>query len=249
MKIKIINPNTSQVMTDRMRMSALAVAAAGTTIEAVSPSGGPAAIEGFYDETYAALGLLEEVRKGERDGFDAYVVACFSDAGISAARELAAGPVVGIAPAAMQLASTIGLGFSIVSMLDRAKPMLGELVRRAGMSERCRSIRMTNIPLLAVEAGPVDVESAIIQECRAAVEVDGADCVILGSGGLGYLAAPASQAIGAPVIDAVAAAVKWAEGIVALGLQTSKRHAYAYPIEKTYSGELNQFSPSSAQVR
>lgn len=96
MRIKIINPNTSQVMTDRMRISAESVAAAGTTIEAVSPSGGPAAIEGFYDETYAALGLLEEVRKGERDGFDAYVVACFSEAGISAARELAAGPVVGI---------------------------------------------------------------------------------------------------------------------------------------------------------
>lgn len=47
-------------------------------------------------------GLLGEIAAGERVGSDGYVIACFGDPGLDAARELERGPVVGIAEAAMR---------------------------------------------------------------------------------------------------------------------------------------------------
>src|SRR5689334_20782334 len=105
MRIKVINPNTTAAMTRRIGQAAANVAAAGTEILAVSPSMGPESIEGHYDEAISVVGMLEEVRKGETDGCDAYVIACFGDPGLLAAREIATGPVIGIAEAAMHYAS------------------------------------------------------------------------------------------------------------------------------------------------
>ena len=95
-------------MTDKIGAAARSVALSSTEIVAVSPSMGPVSIEGHYDEAIAAIGVLDEVRKGEREGFDGYVIACFGDPGLLAAREIANGPVVGIAEAAMHAASLIG---------------------------------------------------------------------------------------------------------------------------------------------
>ena len=36
----------------------------------------------------AAVGVCEEILRGERDGVDAYIIACFGDPGLNAAREL-----------------------------------------------------------------------------------------------------------------------------------------------------------------
>ena len=107
MRIKIINPNTTWSMTEKIGACARTVASAGTEIVAVSPAMGPVSIESHYDEALAVPGLLQEIAAGEREGIDGYVIACFGDPGLKAARELARGPVVGIAEAAMHLASMV----------------------------------------------------------------------------------------------------------------------------------------------
>src|SRR5450432_1172688 len=107
MRIKVINPNTTRTMTETIGRAAAAAAAPGTTILAASPSMGPVSIEGHYDEALSVVGLLDEIRKGEATGCDGYVIACFGDPGLLAAREIARGPVIGIAEAAMHAASLI----------------------------------------------------------------------------------------------------------------------------------------------
>src|SRR4030095_8265564 len=120
MRIKVINPNTTESMTRRIGLAAQAVAAPGTEILACQPAmGGPVSIEGHYDEAVSVLGMLEEVRKGEEESVDGYVIACFGDPGLRAAREIARGPVLGIAEAAMHAASFVAAGFSIVAPLAR----------------------------------------------------------------------------------------------------------------------------------
>ena len=49
-----------------------------------------------------------------------------------------------------------------------------------------------------------------------------------------------------PVIEGVAAAIKLAEAMVAMGLQTSKAGSLAYPLPKTYQGNLVGYSPAYA---
>lgn len=105
MRIRVVNPNTTRAMTDTIEQCALAVAGRGTLLDAVTSQIGPASIESHYDEAMSVPGLLAAIRQGEADGVDGYVIACFGDPGLDAARELAAGPVIGIAEAAMRTAS------------------------------------------------------------------------------------------------------------------------------------------------
>ena len=91
MRLLVINPNTTLSMTRTIGEAAMAVAGPGTEIVARSPKMGPVSIEGHYDEAVATLGVIDEVRKGEAEGFDGYVIACFGDPGLAAAREVARG--------------------------------------------------------------------------------------------------------------------------------------------------------------
>lgn len=244
MKIKVINPNTTLSMTAKIGEAARAVAAAGTEIVTVSPQMGPVSIEGFYDDAFAAIGVIDEVRKGEEEGFDGYVIACFGDPGLHAARELAKGPVVGIAEAAMHAASLIGTGFSVVSTLDRSRAHLEHLVHAYGMTHRCRSIRTTDMAVLDLEEEGSNARAVVVEECRKAIEEDKADCVLLGCGGMSDLMAHVSREIGAPAIDGVSAGVKLVEGLVTLGLGTAKRGGYARPLPKTYTGNFAGYGPT-----
>ncbi|WP_043226660.1 aspartate/glutamate racemase family protein, partial [Burkholderia glumae] len=50
MKIKLINPNTTQRMTEAMGRCARETVNAGTVVVAVSPPSGPPSIESHYDD-------------------------------------------------------------------------------------------------------------------------------------------------------------------------------------------------------
>jgi allantoin racemase len=115
MRIRIINPNTTVSMTETIAAAARAVAAQSTEIVAVTSLSGAVSIESHYDEALSIVGLVDEIREGEAEETDAYIIACFGDPGLLAAREVATGPVLGIAEAAMHAASFIATGFSIVT--------------------------------------------------------------------------------------------------------------------------------------
>jgi allantoin racemase len=243
MRIKVINPNTTAGMTAKIGEAARAVAAPGTEIVAVSPAAGPVSIECHYDEAVSVLGVLEEVRKGEEEGCDGYVIACFGDPGLLAAREIAKGPVVGIAEAAMHAASFIATGFSVVTTLTRTCVIAEHLVERYGMAHACRKVRGTDIPVLDLEETGRGAFDAIVAECRRAVAEDRSGAVVLGCAGMADLVAAVQRAVGVPVIDGVAAAVVQVEGLVRLGLGTSKHGDLAWPPAKAYAGDLARFAP------
>lgn len=243
MRIKLINPNTTQRMTEAMGRCARDVAAPGTEIIAVNPSMGPPSIEGYYDEALATPGLLAEVASGERERCDGYVIACFGDPGLYAARELARGPVIGIAEAAMHAASVLAPGFSVVTTLARTCGMAWHLAERYGMKRFCRNVRATDVAVLDLDKPGSAARRIILDECRRALAEDGSDAIVLGCAGMAELCAEIEDALGAPVIEGVTAAVKWTEALVALRLSTAKRGDYARPLAKRYDGALESFSP------
>ncbi len=230
-------------MTAKIGIVAQAVANPGTEIIATSPSMGTVSIEGHYDEALAVVGLLEEIRKGEAEGVDGYVIACFGDPGLLAGRELTRRPVIGIAEAAMHVASLISTGFSIVTTLSRTRIIAQHLVENYGMNKFCRNIRSTDLAVLELETDS-NARKIIIDECRKALVEDSAETIVLGCSGMADLAKEISQEIGAPVIDGVGAAVKFVEVLVSLGLETSKVGALAFPIPKPYTGILQNFTVS-----
>ena len=243
MRIKVINPNTTESMTAKIGQAARNAAAPGTEIVAVSPAGGPVSIEDHYDEAYAVPGLLGEVRIGETQGCSGYVIACFGDPGLDAAREIARGPVIGIAEAAMHAASFLSTGFSVVTTLERTCVMARRLADRYGFRDACRGVRGTHLPVLALEDSKSGAYAKILSECRLALREDRSGAIVLGCAGMADLCTNLSQELGVPVIDGVAAAVKFVEALVSLGLGTSKHGDYAAPIPKKYTGAFAGFAP------
>ena len=241
MRIRVINPNTTWSMTRLIGDSARAVAAPGVVVEAVSPSMGPPSIESHYDEALAVPGILAEIAAGEADGVDGYVIACFGDPGLEAARELASGPVVGIAEAGMRTATYLGRSFSVVTTLGRTRGRAWDLARTYGVAEACRGVHACEIPVLALEASQ-DARERITQACREALALDESEVVVLGCAGMADLCAHVSEAVGAPVVDGVAAATVTVQGLITLGLRTSTVEEHSSPPPKVYEGLLSGFS-------
>jgi len=237
-RIKVINPNTTESMTRLIEVSARAAVSPGTDLVAVHPTMGPASIESAYDEALSVPGLLTEIVQGEPA--DGYVIACFGDPGLDAAREVAPGPVVGIAEAAMRTASYLGHSFTIVTTLARTIGRAAELVDRYGVDGYCRNIRACEIPVLELETDP-KARERILAECEAAIAADGAEVIVLGCAGMADLCADLTARLGAPVIDGVAAGVTVVEGLVRLNLSTSRTGTYARPPAKSYTGALSAF--------
>lgn len=247
MKILLINPNTTTSMTEKIGAAARAVAAAGTEIVAVNPQMGPVSIEGYYDEVFAVPGLLDEIRKGEAQGVDGYVIACFDDTGLDAARTLTERPVVGICEAGMHVATFLGARFTVVTTLARSVPAIAALAHRYGVADRCR-VRAAEVPVLALEDPGSDAVARVRAEIRQALTADGAECVLLGCAGMADLARALTAELGLPVIDGVAAATKMVEALGGLGLATSKVGGYAAPLAKEYRGALAHFAPGSTRA-
>lgn len=229
MHIRLINPNSTASMTAQALESALLVRQPGTRITATNPLNTPVSIEGGADEAMAVPGLLAEIRKGEAEGVDAYVVACFDDPGLHAAREVARGPVIGICQAAVQVAMTISRRFSIVTTLPRSVPIIEDLVSDYGAERHCRKVRAIDVPVLGLEEDPHEAERLLLREIEIAKREDRAEAIILGCAGMSSLCARLKEATGLPVIDGVTAAVKIAEALVGAGYATSKVNAYDYP--------------------
>jgi allantoin racemase len=241
MHIRVINPNTTVAMTEKIELSARAVTGPGTRLDAVTPALGPASIESHYDEALSVPGILTEVAAGERAGVDGYVIACFGDPGLDAARELASGPVIGIAEAAMHAAMLLGRGFSVVTTLDRTRGRAWELAARYGAGRACRGVYGCAIPVLELDTDPDTVER-VIAVGRAALERDDSDVIVLGCAGMADLCARVSAELGVPVVDGVAAATVFVQSLVTLGLRTSPVGEYAAPPPKHYTGLLAGFT-------
>ncbi|MFN3508477.1 MAG: aspartate/glutamate racemase family protein [Allorhizobium sp.] len=247
MKIAVINPNTTASMTATIADAARRVAHADTEILAITSSMGPVSIEGYYDEVFAVPGLLVEIAKAEREGAQAIVIACFDDTGLDAARALAGIPVIGICEAALSATSFIAQRFSVVTTMERSRLPVEHLVHRYGMGGRCK-VRAADVPVLSLEDPNSNARDRLRSEISAALKDDRAEAIVLGCAGMADLTASLRQEFGVPVIDGVAAAVKQAESLIAQGLSTAKRGAYANPAHKTYGGDLSRFAPQAMET-
>jgi allantoin racemase len=134
MKIMVINPNTSLSMTDHMREVLMPIKRSDTDLEVTCADRGPETIESAYDEAYAIPPTLELVTKANREGYDAVIIACFSDPGLHAAREISRIPVIGIEEASFHLAAMLGARFSIMTPRKARIHTKEEEVHRYGMN-------------------------------------------------------------------------------------------------------------------
>jgi allantoin racemase len=241
--IRIINPNTTAALTLQCLAAGRAAAGLDVILSATNPSAGTPSVESHLDETVAGVGVVEQVLAGEREGVDGYVIACFGDTGLGAAREIARGPVVGMTEAALYAAALIAPVFSIITLPSRTRGFAERCVLHAGLERRCPRVRAIDVAVLDCVDEEAAVLSAFLGEARRAIDDDHAEAIVLGCAGLQALAGPLHAALGVPIVEGVGAAVKMVEALLALGLSTSKRGEWGEPPAKAFSGPLAPLLP------
>ena len=122
--------------------------------------------------------------------------------------------------------------------MERSRVPIEQLVHRYGMARACAGARRRYSGAVAARTRPRALATSCEREIARALDEDRAEAIVLGCAGMADLAAELQREFGVPVIDGVAAAVKQAEALVALGLSTGKRGAYARPLAKPYHGAL-----------
>lgn len=241
MKLVLVNPNTTDSMTRRMLEAARAVASADTTVYGASAEYGPESIEGYYDEVFSIPATLDAL--GAHPDADGFVIGCFDDTGVDAARCITAAPVIGLCQAAMQFASVVSGSFTVVTTLDRSVPAIERLASRYGYGEICRNVRASGIAVLELEHDGGEAVQRLRETLLRSLDEDGCEAIVLGCAGMVDMARRFSGELGVPVIEGVTAAVKIVEGLAVLGIPTSKLGGYATPRAKAYKGLFARYAP------
>ncbi|WP_411818845.1 aspartate/glutamate racemase family protein [Hyphococcus sp. DH-69] len=155
-----------------------------TKIDFVCAAKGGATLDSIYEGVIADAFCLEAGARSEDEGYDAVCVNSMSDSGVAALRSRLSIPVVGTAQATYHLASQLGKKFSILSMWDRWQWLYEKVLQEQGLLDRLASIRSIGVrpDTAALLAGKEDsVFPELLRAAELAVEVDGADLLVLGS--------------------------------------------------------------------
>ncbi len=241
MKILIINANTSEEMTAGIDAIAKKYARSDTQIKTLCSREGPRSLESNYEYDLVAASVLERVIEGNEKKFDAIVIACYGDPSLISAKEISEVPVYGIAESSMHMACMLGHKFSVVTVIDRVRPNLENMIRQAGLESRCASIRSTDLSVLDLQKDPNLTGKVLMDAARAAIEEDGAEVICLGCTGMAGHDKIMEAELGVPVLDGVVCAVKIAEGVFDYELKQSKINAFARPSPKEWIG-LGRFA-------
>lgn len=210
-------------------------------IEAITVSSGPESIEGHYDGAIASVGLMEAMMANP--DADGYIIGCFDDTGLDAARCLVNAPVVGMGEAAFHIASLLSHRFAVITTLSRSVPIIEDNLERYGLSRRCAGVLATDIPVLALESDDGEAEKRI-EEQMVRAKTLGAEAVVLGCAGMVSMTRRLSEKFGMPVVDGITGAAGLVGTLIDLDLGTAKLGGYAYPVRKAYHGTLSSLNPA-----
>jgi len=226
MRIFVINPNSSEHMTDHIREEILQIKRTDTEVTVVANEGAPEAIESAHDVALAVPPLLEQVKRANEESYGAVILACFSDPGLQAAREVSDILVLGIEEATLHVAAMLGHKFTILTPLAKRIPTKEREVRACGLESALASVRALDLSVSETDADPQATKARILEVARQAIEADGAEVMILGCAGMTGYAKDVEQELDVVVLDPTAVAFKVCEGLVDVGLRHSKRALY-----------------------
>ncbi|ANY22518.1 aspartate/glutamate racemase family protein [Gordonia terrae] len=235
MRILVANVNTTESMTEAIADSARSVASPGTEIVGITPRFGADSCEGNFESYLAAIAVMDAIL-AYPEPYDAVIQAGYGEHGREGLQELLEVPVVDITEAAASTAMYLGHRFSVVTTLDRTVPLIEDRLKLAGLDQRCASVRASGLGVLELESDPERAVKAIVEQSTRAVADDHAEVICLGCGGMAELEEQVREATGVPIVDGVRSAVTIAEGLVRMGLSTSKVRTYAPPREKKITG-------------
>ena len=211
----VINPNSSQSVTDGIDTAIDPLRGVGTEIACLTLPDGPPGIESQAqaDEVVPHLLALAASLEDQAAGF---VIACFGDPGLYALRDRTTRPVLGIQECSVATALTLGQRFGVISILPASIPRHMRSFGAMGVMDRLAGDRALGLGVM--ELADAGTTQARMEEVGAELrDRDGADVLIMGCAGMARYRTPLEAALGLPVVEPCQAATAMALGPIRLG--------------------------------
>ena len=193
---------------------------------------GPVNYSSHHDFVLADASIFEAGCRAQQEGFAAVCIDTMSDSGVAALRSVLDIPVFGPGKVSMLSALMLGDRFSILTMASRWKPLYKKALDELGMHHKCASVRAIEVSPdnQALLSGKEDEVFPLLEAAAMkAIEIDGADVIILGSTTMHQAHAHLQARLPVPVINPGPLSYKIAESMLALG-HTHSRSAYPRPM-------------------
>lgn len=249
MRIKVIVPFPLGEEDVRRRAAQLSAHVVGVDCEVdyvpVRNSGSLA--DSAYDNLLIDLFVLEAGVEAEAEGYDAVCIDTASDSGMNALRSRLSIPVVGPGLVAAHVAGMLGRRFSIVSTFDRWADNCRKNLVNYELMHKVASIRsLTNATpdVAKLLSDKPEVIEALVELAESAIEVDGADVIVLASTTMHQAAAILAARLPVPVVDPGPWSVRIAADLVLLGATHSR---LAYPAPAILRDDLLHALPSARE--
>ena len=193
---------------------------------------GPVNYSSHHDFVLADASIFEAGCRAQNEGYAAVCVDTMSDSGVAALRSVLDIPVFGPGKVSMLAALMLGDRFSILTMASRWKPLYKKALDELGLHHKCASVRAIEVPPdnQALLSGKEDEVFPLLEEAgRKAIEIDGAEVLILGSTTMHQAHAWLSQRLPVPIVNPGPLSYKIAESMLALG-HSHSRIGYPRPM-------------------
>jgi Asp/Glu/hydantoin racemase len=193
---------------------------------------GPVNYSSHHDFVLADASIFEAGCRAQGEGYAAVCIDTMSDSGVAALRSVLDIPVFGPGKVSMLTALMLGDRFSILTMASRWKPLYKKALDELGLHHKCASVRAIEVPPdnQGLLSGKEDAVFPLLEAAaRLAIEVDGAEVLILGSTTMHQAHAYLEARLPVPVINPGPLSYKMAEAALGLGLRQS-RQAYPKPL-------------------
>ena len=215
MRLLIINPNTTQQVTDTIAKAAHAAADAGTEITMATARFGAEVIASRAEDIVAAHAALEAAAQ-HAGKCDAVIIAASWDSGLLGIREAMRVPVVGLTEAACTIASLLGDRFGLVTFGARSVPCYRNRVVSYGLGSRLAGVGCVDIDRTSIYADRAGTIAKLVASARDLIDNHGAEVIIPSGAVLAGLNAEVQAELQVPVIDAVSCAMQLAQSLVRL---------------------------------
>ncbi len=220
-RIVVVNPNSTEAVTAGIDEAVAAFRfAGGPTVHCLTLAEGPPGIETQQHIDGVVAPLCDLVAREEALA-DAFVIACFSDPGLDAARRRTVKPVIGCAESAFLTALMLGRRFGVIAILPESAERHRRYVRRLGLESHFAASLPVGLGVTALEGDGVAERLADVG--RSLIADHGADVLILGCAGMARHREDLAAALGVPIIDPTQAGVAHALATVRLGYVTAPR--------------------------
>ncbi|MFG2960985.1 aspartate/glutamate racemase family protein [Streptomyces sp. NPDC048291] len=112
----------------------------GTEVEVRNLDIVPENMDYFAAKHLVEVGIMKAAIRAERDGFDAFVIGCCYDPGLTQCRELVDIPVVGPLEASIMNARPFGHRYAVVTGHHKAATEIADRVRIYGQEQNCLAV-------------------------------------------------------------------------------------------------------------